>query len=204
MPELAHPHVIFTNAGATVTIASPKGGTTYVAGDSVKMYADDEISTKFLAEKEDVWHNTAEIESFVGKASEFDAVFVPGGIGPMFDLVNHAPSQKLVAEFFEAGKVVSAVCHGQAAFLNVKLSDGSLLLSDKNVTAFPESDEDLMGSTNLVPFRLESSIKKITGGRFQTADEPLGEKVVVDGKLVTGQNPASAMKLAKVVLELIG
>ncbi|KAH8178797.1 DJ-1/PfpI family protein [Sarocladium implicatum] len=203
LPELAHPYTVFSNAGATVKIVSPKGGETYVSPLSVQDYTD-ETCTNFVETQQDVWKKTELVESYLGRSEEFDAVFVPGGAGPMIDLTDHAHTQKLIAEFWEAGKVVSAICHGQAALLNARLSTGSPLLEGKNVTAFPTAVEDSAGTAHVFPYRLETRMREIIkDGRFEVADEPLGGKVVVDGKLVTGQNPNSAVELSESVLGLI-
>ena len=185
-----------------ITVASPRGGQTFVSPDSITMFAGDAVCSEFLElNKNSIWKETTKLDAFLGKADDFDAVFIPGGIGPMYDLVSDSHSQQLIADFHDKGKVVSAVCHGQAALVNVALSNGDRLLTGKHLTAFPESDE--VESAHLMPFRLESKLREIEGVRFEIAAEPLGNKVVTDGRLVTGQNPASAYSLADAVLKLI-
>lgn len=147
--------------------------------------------------------------NYAGKASTFDAIFFVGGHGPMYDLVNDSTSQGIIREFYESGKVVSAVCHGPAALLNVKLSDGSYLVANQKVTGFSNAEEDTMGLSSAMPFALETQLKKNAGdaGGFEVASAPFGAKVVVsgkNGKLLTGQNPASAAPLAEAVLKAVG
>ena len=112
----------------------------------------------------------------------------------MFDLATDSTSHRLIREFHEASKIVSAVCHGPAALVNVKLSDGSNLIQGSAVTGFSNAEEDAVGVTAAMPFKLEDELNEKSGGRFEKAAEPWAEKVVVseNGRLITGQNPASA------------
>jgi len=201
LPELAHPYDVLSKAGVELTLVSPKGGDAPLDPGSVEMFKSDKLATAFL-EKKALWQNTAKLSDYVGKADQFDAVFVPGGHGPMFDLAVDPESQKLIAEFASKGKVVSAVCHGPAAFVNVKLPDGKHLLEGKTVTGFTNTEEEQVGLTKAVPFSLEDELKKNSKG-FETAAEPWGEKVVVDGKLITGQNPASSKAVGEAILKAI-
>lgn len=121
----------------------------------------------------------------------------------MFDLATDPTSQSIVAEFAEAGKVVSAVCHGPAALVGVIMPGGKSLLEGKEVTGFSNEEEEQVGKTKVVPFLLEDKMKE-AGGKYVKADKPWGEKVVVDGKLVTGQNPASAKGVGEAVVKLVG
>lgn len=194
LPEFAHPYSVLEKAGVSITVASPNGGSSPLDPSSVEASKDDATSQDFLKTKESLWKDTHKLSSFVGKAAEFDAVFYVGGHGPMFDLATDTTSQRLIAEFWSAGKVVSAVCHGPAALVNAKLSDGTYLISGKEVTGFSNAEEDQMGLSGEMPFMLETGLGK-SGGKFVKAAEPFGEKVVVageGGRLITGQNPASA------------
>lgn len=125
----------------------------------------------------------------------------------MYDLVNDTTSQSLIASFYESSKVVSAVCHGPAALLNVKLSDGTYLLDGQKITSFSNTEEDQMGLSSAMPFMLETELVKKAGETsFEKAEQPFGSKVVVSGKggkLLTGQNPASAGPLGEAILEAI-
>lgn len=146
------------------------------------------------------------LDTLVGKADNFDAVFVPGGHGPMFDLATDATSQQIIAEFAAADKVVAAVCHGPAALVGVRVppGEGKYLLAGKRVTGFSNAEEDQVQLSKVMPFMLEDRLREVSGGGFVKADEPWGEKVVVDGKVITGQNPASAKRIGEAIIEALG
>lgn len=123
----------------------------------------------------------------------------------MFDLAHNEVSHQLIREFYAASKVVSAVCHGPAALVNVKLDDGSYLIDGHEVTGFSNAEEDAYNFTTLMPFLLEDAIKK-NGGIYRKADALFGAKTVVsgrDGNLVTGQNPPSASVIGNVLVEVL-
>jgi len=122
----------------------------------------------------------------------------------MFDLVDDSTSQELIKEFWEADKIVSAVCHAPAVLSKVKLSDGSLLVAGKEVTAFTNEEEAQAGLTDAVPFLPEDALNKASGGKFVKAKEAWGENVVVVGRLITGQNPASATGVGKALAKALG
>lgn len=198
LPELTHPYDVLEKAGVDITIASPKGGEAPLDPASVEAFKSDDISQTFMENKSDLWRNTQKLSQFVGKAGDYDALFYVGGHGPMFDLATDSTSHKVITEFWDAGKVVSAVCHGPAALFNVKLSDGSYLIQDKELTAFSNAEEDQMGLTKAMPFALETELEK-NGAKFVKADQPFEAKVIVAGKLITGQNPASALGVGEAI-----
>lgn len=201
LPELAHPYHILRNK-SNIIVASPKGGEAPLDPSSVEA-AKDDVSVNFLKNDEQVWKTTQKLSDFVGKAKDFDAIFYVGGHGPMFDLVDDPTSQQLIKEFWEADKIVSAVCHAPAVFYEVKLSDGSLLVAGKEVTAFTNTEEELMGLTKALPFLPEDALQKASGGKFVKAAEPWGEKVAVAGRLITGQNPASATAVGEAIAKAL-
>jgi len=123
----------------------------------------------------------------------------------MFDLATDSTSHQMIREFWEAGRIVSAVCHGPAALINAKLSDGSYLIANAPVTGFSNAEEDTVGLTSAMPFKLEDELNKNSGGKFEKASEQWGVKVVVakDGRLITGQNPASAGAVGEAIYEAI-
>lgn len=123
----------------------------------------------------------------------------------MFDLATSATSQTLIREFYEAGRIVSAVCHGPAVLINAKLSDGTYLIANSAVTGFSNAEEAQVGLTDVMPFLLETELDKNSGGRFEKAAEPWGVKVAIarGGRLITGQNPASATAVGEAVYEAI-
>lgn len=169
------------------------------------MFKSDASSTAFLAEHKDLWENTLPLSEVAasGAADTHDALFFPGGHGPMFDLATDATSIKLAADFAAKGKVVAAVCHGPAALVNVKLADGTHLLAGKEVTGFSNVEEDQVQLSSLMPFMLEDELAKASGGKFVKAAEPWGEKVVVSGNVITGQNPSSAHKIGEEIIKAI-
>ena len=200
LPEFAHPYYKLEGK-AEITIASPKGGEAPLDPSSVEQFKEDAESTKFLKEKESLWKNTEKLSTFLGKADQFDGIFYVGGHGPMYDLAIDSESQQLIKEFYESGKVVSAVCHGPAALVNVKLSDGTHLVKGQEVAAFTDAEEDQVGLSQAVPFLLESQLAT-HGAKIVKADawQP---KVVTsgkNGKLITGQNPASAGPIGEAIL----
>jgi len=201
LPEFAHPYHVLS-PHATIVVASPKGGEAPLDPGSIEPFKEDKIATEFLKTKESIWKNTEKLSNFVGKANEFAAIFYVGGHGPMFDLALDTTSQQIIREFYEANKIVSAVCHGPVALLNVKLSDGSYLIKDTPITAFTNVEEDQAHATAAMPFELETELNKISGGKFVKA-EPWAEKVVVSGRIITGQNPASATAVGEAILKAI-
>lgn len=202
LPELAHPYHVLRNK-ANITVASPKGGEAPLDPASIEAGKDD-VSVAFLNNDSQVWKTTQKLNDFIGKAKDFDAIFYVGGHGPMFDLVDDATSQQLIREFWEADKIVSAVCHAPAVFYNAKLSDDSLLVAGKEVTAFTNAEEEQVGLTKAVPFLPEDALNKASGGKFVKAAEPWGEKVVVSGRLITGQNPTSATAVGEAIAKALG
>jgi putative intracellular protease/amidase len=167
------------------------------------MFQEDKVSQSFLANQSHLWSNTPKLSSFLNKTQDFDAIFFVGGHGPMLDLVDDKDCQLLIAEFWNTGKIVSAVCHGPAALLNVKDSRGEYIIKDAQVTGFCNTEEDEIQYTQFMPFSLEDELNKKSGGGFVKAEKNWGEKTVVakDGRLITGQNPYSAEKLANEVYE---
>jgi len=200
LPEYAHPYFEFKAAGFEIITVSPAGGIAPVDPASCEKYKDDPPSVDFLLYPD--WQTTDKLCNYLGRADEFDAVFVPGGHGPMFDLAVAKVSQQVLAEFADKGKVLAAVCHGPAAFVNVTLAGGEHLLKGKEVTGFSNAEEEIMGLTQVVPFLLEDKLKE-AGAKYVKAEEPWGVKVVVDGKLITGQNPASSKELGRAVVKAV-
>ena len=156
----------------------------------------------FFRDHKDVWEKTAPIREFLGRAADFEALFFPGGHGPMFDLATDPDSIRLVQEFYAAGKPVAAVCHGPAALVNVVV-DGQPLLKGRRVTGFSNAEEAAVQLTDAMPFLLEDRIKK-AGASYVKADDAWAPKVASDGKVITGQNPASSTLLAEELLKVMG
>lgn len=180
---------------------SPNGGEAPIDQYSVDNFKDVD-SVQFYETEKKLWAETQPLQNFKGRASEFDAIFYPGGHGPMFDLVDDKDSQQLIAEFYSAGKIVAAVCHGPVVLVNVKI-DGKPLLQGRQVTGFSNEEEEIIGLTSTMPQLVEDEVKK-NGGIYVKADKPWSEKVVVDGRLITGQNPASSAAVGRALAQALG
>ncbi|PMD47676.1 putative chaperone protein HSP31 [Hyaloscypha variabilis F] len=202
LPEFAHPYYVLA-PHVKLTIASPKGGHAPLDPGSVEAFKADPESVEFVQTKSALWENTEKLSTFLGRAKEFDAIFYPGGHGPMYDLATDPDSIALIREFWEAGKIVSTVCHGAAALTHATLSDGSYLVADTPVTGFANAEEDAIDFSQYMPFMLETELNKISGGKYEKAAEDWASHVVVakEDRLLTGQNPGSARDLAVVILE---
>jgi len=201
LPEFAHPYDVLAPK-AELTVASPKGGVAPLDPHSVEMFKEDPSSANFLKNHSALWEKTAPIKQFLGRAGDFDALFYPGGHGPMFDLVDDADSIQLIQEFWAAGKVVSAVCHGPVVFVNAKV-DGQPLLKGKKATGFSNAEEDAVKLSSAMPFLLEDVMIK-AGADYSKADDMWGEKVITDGNLITGQNPSSAKGVGEAIATALG
>jgi len=201
MEEFAAPYYIFKDAGAEITIASPKGGQPPVDPKSTEPSGQTEATRRHDNDKElqQLLANTKKLSEV--SAEDFDAVFYPGGHGPLWDLTNNAESIKLIEAFWNSHKPVAAVCHAPSVLLNVKLENGSPLVEGKNVTGFTNSEEEAAQLTGVVPFLLEDELKK-KGGLY-SKKENWASWVITDGLLVTGQNPASSAEAAHQVLKLL-
>jgi putative intracellular protease/amidase len=198
--EVAHPYN-YLKQHYKIVFASPLGGKSPVDPGSVEAHKDDEEVKRFLADKQvqNQLENTLKLDSI--RVSDFVAILYPGGHGPMYDLANDARSHQICREAYELGKPVAALCHGPAAIANVKLSNGSFMVHGKRVTGFANSEEDAVQLSAFMPFLLEDVLKQ-NGGVYEKA-ENWQEYVVVDGNLLTGQNPASASLLAKKMHEIL-
>lgn len=201
-PEFAHPWKVLSDKNVEFTVVSPKGGAAPLDPSSVELSKEDAVSVSFLENQKSLWENTLPLKQFVGRSADFDALFYPGGHGPMFDLVDDADSIKLIEEFYSAGKVVAAVCHGTIALVNAKQGNGEPLLKGKEVTGFTNAEEEAVKLTSAMPFLLEDRVKAVGANFVQT--DVFGNKVVVDGTLITGQNPASASELGEAIAKAIG
>ena len=195
--EFAVPYNLFLEAGYTVTVVSPKGGVTPIDQNSMEGYQASEANEVALA----VLKNTRQLDNSF-KADDFDAIFFPGGHGTMFDLPNNPQVQRLVSEFAQQDKVLASVCHGPACLVGAMLKDGTSVVMGKKVTAFTNSEEKAVQLDSLMPFLLESKLREL-GAEFVPADD-WQDNVIVDGTLVTGQNPQSSGSAAAKVIKLLG
>jgi putative intracellular protease/amidase len=200
LDEFAAPYYVFKDAGADITIASPKGGQPPLDPSSDTKDAQTPATDRFKddADAQKALANTDVLSTI--DAAGYDAVFYPGGHGPLWDLAEDADSIKLIETVTAAGTPLGAVCHAPAIFKNTKSGDKSLV-SGKIVTGFTNTEEDAVGLTSVVPFLVEDMLKA-NGGNYQKGAD-WGSFVVTDGKLVTGQNPASSEEAAKKLLALV-
>lgn len=198
--EFAAPYYKLADAGVDITIASPKGGQPPIDPKSEEPDAQTEATKRFyqdqaLQEKLSQTKKLSEV-----KASDFDAVFYPGGHGPLWDLTTDQNSIKLIEEFYNQEKPVVAVCHGPAVLAHAKGPNGEPLVKGKNVAGFTNSEEAAVQLTDIVPFLLEDKLKTL-GGNYSKGPD-WAPYVVTDGLLITGQNPASSEPAAAALLEL--
>lgn len=201
LEEFAAPYYVLKDAGADITLASPKGGQPPLDPKSDAPDAQTEATERFKADADAKaalasTHPLSEI-----RAEDYDAVFYPGGHGPMWDLAEDKTSIALIEAFAKADKPVGAVCHAPAALRHVKGSDGEFLVKGRKVTGFSNTEEEGVGLTDVVPFLLEDVLKQNGGDYSKGAD--WGSYVLTDGKLVTGQNPASSEAAAEALLALL-
>jgi putative intracellular protease/amidase len=197
--EFASPYYFLTDKGVEVTLASPAGGQPPIDPTSDKPENHTEATIRFkadeaLQEKLSKTHKLAEV-----KAEDYDAVFYPGGHGPLWDLAESADSVKLIESFYGLEKPVAFVCHAPAALKNVKNEDGEPLVKGKKVTGFTNTEEELVKLTDVVPFLVEDMLKE-NGGIYSKAGD-FEAYALEDGLLITGQNPASSEKVAEILLE---
>jgi putative intracellular protease/amidase len=202
LEELAAPYYAFLDTGAELTLASPKGGRPPLdpksdqpdaQTDATRRFEADTVATRALATTRKLSDESID---------DFDAVFYPGGHGPLWDLAEDRASIALIESAIRAGKPVGAVCHAPAVLRHVSGPDGRPLVRGKTVTGFSNSEEEAVGLTAVVPFLVEDMLKE-NGGRYRRADDWITH-VETDGLLVTGQNPASSEGAARALLKLLG
>ena len=196
LPEVAHPYAEFEKANYQIDFASLTGDTPYL--DALNL-ADDPDNLHFLVG--DGWatmqkgSKLSEVE-----VSNYDAIFIPGGLAPMVDMPENALLKKVIAETYERNAVVGAVCHGPVSLLNVQLSDGSYLVKGKNIASFTDEEEENYAK-NDVPFYLQTALTN-QGAKFHAAT-PWSANSIADGNIVTGQNPASAKGVAEKMIAIL-
>ena len=198
LEEFAAPYYAFKDAGATVTLASPKGGQPPLDPKSDAPDAQTDATRRFKADAaaQAALADTRQLAAV--SADAFDAVFYPGGHGPLWDLAEDPHSVALIEAMWAAGKVVSAVCHAPGVLRNVRAKDGTPLVKGKGVTGFTNSEEEGAGLTKVVPFLVEDMLTE-RGGNYSKGPD-WQPHVVTDGHLITGQNPASSEPAARAVM----
>lgn len=202
LEEIAAPYYVFKEAGCEVVLASIKGGAVpldeaSLSGDfftpAAKRFKDD-------AEAWAALQSTTPVAD-ISTPADFDAVYLPGGHGIMYDGPDNADLARVLGAAAAAGKVVSAVCHGPAGLVGAQGPDGKPLVAGKKVTGFTNSEEAAVGKTHVVPWLLEDKLQELGGQYVKQGD--WAEFVVTDGRLVTGQNPSSSAEVAKAVVALL-
>ena len=202
LEEFAAPYYVFLDAGVRITLASPQGGQPPLdpksdapdaQTDATRRFKQDGAAQKALAHT----HKLAEVS-----AGDFDAVFYPGGHGPLWDLAEDKSSIALIEQLLAAGKPVAAVCHAPGVLRHPKTADGESVVRGKQVTGFTNTEEEAAGLTDVVPFLVEDMLKK-NGGQYSKAGD-WQPHVLTDGLLITGQNPASSAPAAQALLKKLG
>ncbi len=199
LEEFAAPYYVFMEAGTAITLASPKGGQPPIDPKSDEPEFQTDATKRF---REDL-HVQSELANTVKLSSvspdDFDAVFYPGGHGPLWDLAEDSDSIALIEAMYDTGKLVAAVCHAPGVLRHVKVRNGSPLVRGKSVTGYSNTEEAAVGLTKVVPFLVEDMLQQ-NGGKYSKGAD-WKSYVVTDGNLITGQNPASSEAVAKAVLE---
>ena len=202
LEEFAAPYYVFKDAGVQITLASPQGGQPPLDPKSDDENAQTDATRRFKADAsaKQQLASTEPLSSV--KAEDFDAVFYPGGHGPLWDLAEDAQSIALIEKTFAAGKPLALVCHAPGVLRHTKAPDGTSLVKGKKVTGFTNTEEDAVQLTQIVPFLVEDMLKA-NGGVYSKGPD-WAPYVLTDGTLITGQNPASSEQGAHALLLLLG
>ncbi|MBL7930869.1 MAG: type 1 glutamine amidotransferase domain-containing protein [Bacteroidia bacterium] len=196
--EFATPYYYFTDKNIEVTVASPKGGQAPIDPKSNEPNFQTQSTKRYFADPtaQSLLKSTKKLSDV--NAQNFDAVFYPGGHGPMWDLANDKNSIELIKSFYNQNKAIAFVCHGSAALVNVKLKNGDYLIKDKKLTSFCNTEEEAVQLSSIVPFSLENKLKE-RGAIYQKGND-WTSFVVEEGLLITGQNPQSSEEVADKLL----
>ncbi|AZB29756.1 MULTISPECIES: type 1 glutamine amidotransferase domain-containing protein [Chryseobacterium] len=198
--ELAAPYYALSDKGVEITLASPKGGLPPIDPKSEDPSSQTDATRRMDKDivLKNKLKNTYKLTDV--KSEDFDAIFYPGGHGPLWDLAEDKVSQQLIVDFYSNDKPIAFVCHAPGVLKNVKIN-GEYLVKGKNVTGFTNTEEEAVQLTEVVPFLVEDMLKK-NGGMYSKIED-WSPYAIVDGRLVTGQNPASSEKVAEELLKLI-
>ena len=196
--EFASPYYVLADAGAELTLASPKGGQPPVDPKSESADAQSSYTKRFYGDYDLIDKVAHTLKLSEVNETDYDAVFYPGGHGPLWDLSADAISITLIENFYKHNKPVAFVCHAPAALLKVKAPDGEPLVKGKEVTGFSDTEEEAVKLTKVVPFLLEDELKKL--GALYSKGDNWSSYVKEDGLLITGQNPASSEEVARKLL----
>lgn len=198
LEELAAPYYAFKEAGADITLASPKGGNPPLDPKSNEPMFQTELTRRFEADADATAQLAGTIRLDSVSQADYDTVFYPGGHGPLWDLAEDADSIALIESFIAANKPVALVCHAPGVLRHVKTPAGRPLVEGKKVTGFTNSEEEAVGLTNVVPFLVEDEL--IAKGGIYSKGEDWSSYVVSDGLLITGQNPTSSAETAALLI----
>ena len=202
LEEFAAPYYVFKDSGAGITLASPKGGQPPLDPKSSETDFQTAATERVQADREAqaALAHTAKLNQI--SPADYDALFYPGGHGPLWDLAEDSDSIALIESMHAQGKTVAAVCHAPGVFRHARLADGSPLVQGKSVTGFSNTEECAVGLTDVVPFLVEDELQK-KGGKYSKGPDwqPYS---VCDGNLITGQNPASSEAAARALLARLG
>jgi len=199
--EFAAPYYVLADAGAELTIASPKGGQPPIDPKSESPDAQTPATKRFYCDNEAIDKVAHTVKLSEVNQGDYDAVFYPGGHGPLWDLATNPISISLIEDFYNHNKPVAFVCHAPSALIKVKTPNGEPLVKGKEVTGFSDTEEEAVKLTKVVPFLLEDELKKL--GALYSKGDDWSSYVKTDGLLITGQNPASSEAAAKALLELL-
>ena len=201
LEEFSAPYYVFGDAGHEITLASPKGGQPPVDPTSALPQMQTDATRRFEADDAAKAALAATVRLSEVDPAQFDAVFYPGGHGPLWDLVDDPASKQIILDSDAAGRPLGLVCHAPGVLHAVKKQDGTSLIVDRSVTGFTNGEEEAAGLASVVPFLVEDSLTE-AGARYSKGAD--GESyVVTDGTLVTGQNPASSADAAQRLLDLL-
>ena len=198
LEEFTAPYYVFKDTGAELTLASPKGGQPPLDPKSDDLGSQTDSTRRFKADQasQAILASTRKLTEVV--AGDYDAVFYPGGHGPLWDLAEDASSIALIEAMLKAGKPVAAVCHAPGVLRHCKTPSGDPVVGSKVVTGFSDTEEEAVGLTQIVPFLVEDTLKHL-GGNYSKGPD-WAPHVVTDGLLITGQNPASSEPAARALL----
>jgi len=199
--EFTTPYYVLADAGADITIASPKGGQPPVDPKSELADAQTPSTERFYKDNVLIDKVAYSFKLSTIKQEDFDAVFYPGGHGPLWDLATDKDSIQLIEAFYNHKKPIAFVCHAPAALVNVKIKNGESLVKGKELTGFSNTEEEAVKLTKVVPFLLEDELKK--HGALYSKVNDWASYVKQDGLLITGQNPASSGAVAQLLLKTL-
>lgn len=201
LEEFAAPYYTFKEAGFDITLASPKGGQPPIDPKSEDKDFQTNATQRFNDDPatQKAFMNTLKLTDM--RADDYDAVFFPGGHGPLWDLATHPASIALIEKFWSQNKPISAVCHASIVFMSTKDADGVYLVKDRDITGFTNSEEKAVGLTEVVPLLVEDTLAE-RGANFSSTDD-FSPFAIKDGNLITGQNPASSNRVAELVIETL-